>query len=169
MTTLTLAARNYLAQDTGLKNLLGRSPLWDTWIFDEDPLNVRVENKGTCLIVINEEDQWTSPNQHNTMKFPRLIFDVWADPTRNADRSKKLNDAKSKIEAIQKYLDKHFHRTDPATPEGMPLMLGTAEEIAAGTGVVITGSFRLSGPTFSPIRDTDGAFMGQFAYAINQP
>lgn len=169
MTELSLAARNFLAQDAGLRALVGRSASWDTWIFDENPINVKVENTSRCLIVVNEDGTWTSPNDHNTMTFPQLVIDVWADPTRNEDRSVKVNDAKSKIERIQKYLDKHFHLVDSGTRQGMPYVWGTGAQVASKTGVVVAGSHRMSGPVFSPIRDTDGAYMGRFTYGVNVP
>ena len=169
MTDLSLAARNFLAQDADLRALLGRSASWDTWIFDQSPINVRVENTSRCLIVVNEEGQWTSPNPHNTMRFPRLVVDIWADPTRNQDRTVQLFDAKSKVEDIVKIVDRKFHRVDPGTPDGRPLILGTAEQILAKTGVVVTGILRSSGPDYSPIRDCEGAFMGRLVYDVNVP
>ena len=169
MTDLSLAIRNYLAQDAGLRELLGRSISWDTWIFYENPINVKVENTGKCLLVINEDGTWTSPNDHNTMRFPRVYIDIWADPTRNEDRSVKVNDAKSKIERIQKLLDKHLHLTDAGTRQGMPYIWGTTDQVASKTGVVVAGSHRVDGPTLSPIRDTDGAYMGRMTYGVNVP
>lgn len=169
MTALSLAARNHLALDPVLRGLLGKSQTWDTWIFDENPVGVKVENTGRCLIVINEGSPWTSPNEHNTMRFPRLIVDVWADPTRNTDRSVRVFDAKEKIDEIQKRLDKHFHLVDGGDSHGMPHVWGSLDDLTSGRGVVVTGSTRLTGPEFSSIRDTDGAFMGQFTYGVNLP
>lgn len=168
MTTLSLAARNTLAQDPELKALLGRSVSWSTWIFDEDPLNVHVENTSRSLIVINEGDPWTSSNGHNTMTFPSLVVDIWSDPSRNSDKTVKVSDARTKIFGIKKLVDKHFHLVDSGTSQGLPWIWGTAAQIASRTGVVIAGSHHLSGPSFSPIRDTDGAYMGRIIYAVNQ-
>lgn len=169
MTDLSLAVRNLLAQDEGLKLLLGKSASWDTWIFDEKPVNVKVENTSKCLIVINEADPWTTPNQHNTMKFPMIIVDIWADPTRNIDKSVQKFDAKTKIEDIQDFVDKYLHLVEPGDVNGNPQIWGTSAQIAAKTGVVVTGSQRLSGPSYSPIRDTDEAWMGRYTYGINKP
>lgn len=169
MTDLSLAVRNLLAQDTGLTALLGKSQSWPTWIFDERPVNVKVENTGKCLIVINEGPQWTEPNQHNTMKFPTILVDIWADPTRNTDKSVKMFDATKKIEDIQDFVDKHLHLVDPGDASGNPRIWGTAQQIATKTGVIVTGSFRRSGPEFSPIRDAEDAYMGRLIYGINKP
>lgn len=168
MTALTLAARNQLAQDTALTALLGKSALWDTWIFDERPIGVKIENTQKCLIVVNEEDQADAPNDHNTLLFPSMIVDVWADPTRNDDKSVKVYDAKNKIEAITRLIDRHFHTVDMGTPEGGVLIWGTAEQVTAKTGVVVAASARRSGPTYSPVRDSEGSFMGRLNYAVHQ-
>lgn len=169
MTDLSLAVRNLLAQDIELTALLGKSASWDTWIFDEKPVNVRIENTSKCLIVINESDPWTSPNQHNTLKFPTILVDIWADPTRNPDKSVQKFDAKSKIERIQDFVDHHLHLVDPGDASGGPQVWGTPTQISAKTGVVVTGSQRLSGPVYSPIRDTVEAWMGRYTYGVNKP
>lgn len=166
MTDLTLAARNLLAQDHQLRKLLGRSASWDTWVFSEEPF-ANFEGSGKCLIVINENGTWTAPNAHNTLSFPKLTVDVWADPTRNPDKSVRVQDAKAKIVDIGKLLSRHFHLVDMGTRTGMPYIWGTAEEIANKTGVVISGSQFLNGPTFAQVRDAQGAWMGSFDYGVN--
>lgn len=167
MTTLTLAVRNLLAQDVALKALLGRSQSWDTWIFSEEPMGVRIENTQKCLIVITENSNYDSPNEHNTMEFPRLLVDIWADPTRNADRSVKISDARTKVQPILRLVNKHLHTVHPSAPNGMPYIWGTAAEISAKTGVIIGGSRFLSGPEFSPVRDSEGSWMGRATYGVN--
>lgn len=169
MTRLSLAARNYLAQDPALRAHLGRSASWDTWIFDEDPVNVHVENTQRCLIVVSEGQPWSAPNGHNTIEFPTLTVDIWADPTRNSDLSVRLFDAKTKIENIKRLVDRHFHLVDPATSTGMPYIWGTAEQIANKTGVVVTQSKRRSGPDYSPVRDSEGSWMGRLIYEVSVP
>ena len=167
MTSLSLAARNYLAQDPELRALLGRSQSWDTWIFDTKPVGVRIENTSRCMIVINESGTWTTRNEHNTMRFPQLQVDIWADPTRNSDLSVQVYDASDKIERIAKVLDKHLHLTDPGTVLGRPYVWGTAEQVLAKTGVVIAGCFHRDGPTISDVRETDGTLMGRLVYGVN--
>lgn len=168
MTALSLAARNLLAQDADLKALLGKSASWDTWIFDESPVGVKVENSQRCWIVINENGTWTAPNEHNTMEFPRLELDIWADPSRNDDLSVKRFDAKTKIKQIQKLVDKHLHTIDMANNSGMPIVWGTAAEIANKTGVVIAASQKIDGPDFRPVTDSQGTWMATYVYGVNQ-
>lgn len=169
MTALSLAVRNLLAEDPDIRRLVGRSTNWGTWVFDEKPLGAKFESNSTCLIVVNEGEPWTDPNEHNTMKFPTIIVDIWADPTRNEDRSTKIPDATEKIETIQDVVDRHLHLVDAADLQGYPRVWGTAEQIASRTGVVITGSVRRSGPEYSPIRDADDAWMGRLVYGVNKP
>lgn len=167
MTQLSLGIRNLLAQDAELKSLLGRSVSWDTWIFSDDPVGVKVEGTQKCLIVITENGTWSSPNAYNTQRFPRVFVDIWADPTRNANLSVQLPDAKDKIEAIVKVVKRHLHTVDPSRSNGMPLIWGTAEQIADKTGVVVAGSQQLDGPDYSPIKDSTGSFMGRLTYGVN--
>lgn len=175
MTALTYAARNLLAQDTELTALLGRSLNWPTWIFADKPF-VKIENSQRVLIVITQGDPWAPPNPHNTQTFPLLNVDVWADPTRNADKSVKEYDADDKIEAVVKHLNKHFHTVNVGVPydapaylgtRGMPRIWGTAEQIAEKTGVVVTGSQRLDGPSLSDMRESEGTRMGRMQYGVN--
>ncbi len=170
MSALTLAIRNTLAQDSGLTALLASSPTVGTWIFDTRPLGARFEQNSKCLIVISEEDEdWTSPNQHNTMTFPQVHVDIWADPDRNADKSIRKWNAQDKIKAIQPFIDRWLHLVDPGTSEGLPYVFGTATEMADKTGVVIVSSERRRGPVFSPISNAEGAFMGRISYGIMLP
>ena len=167
VTKLTLDIRNTLAQDLTLTTLLGKSQTWATWIFDESPVGVRIENTSSCLIVVSEDDQYTSPNAHNSMEFPRVFVDIWADPLRNTDRSIRVNDATTKIKNIQRLVDKHLHLVSPSGPLGAPVIWGTASQILAKTGTVVAGSTRLSGPRFSGVRDSEGTIMGRLVYGIN--
>lgn len=169
MTVLSVAIRNYLAQDEDLKRLLGRSESWDTWIFSDHPQQVTIENNGRCLVVVTEDDQWASPNQHNTMDFPQVFVDIWADSTRNSDRSVQVFDAKDKILKIKPLIDRHLHLVNLSNPEGLPYMWGTADEILNKTGVIVAGSQRISGPKLSPVLDSPGAWMGRITYGINLP
>lgn len=167
MTALSMAARNLLAQDADLRPLLGRSVSWDTWIFSDDPVGVHIENTQKCLIVITENGTHAAPNEHNNARFPKLFVDIWADPTRNADLSVKKKDAKDKIEIILKQINKSLHTVHLSRPAGELIIWGTAEQIATKTGVPILGSKFLTGPDYSPVRDSEGSFMGRVTYGVN--
>lgn len=166
MTALTLAITNQLKQDSALTALLGRSVTFPTWIFDEKPF-ARIENSQRALIVINEDNQWAQMNEHNHMRFPRILVDIWADPTRNTDNSVKTYDATRKIEAIVKQVDQTMHTVNLNDGNGNPIIWGTAAQKASFTGQLITGSVHLTGPTYSDIKDAEGALMGRVAYGVN--
>lgn len=167
MTTLSLNVRNFLAQREALTDLLGSSQSWATWIFDQKPVGVKVEGTQKCLIVINEYRPFTSPNEHNTMRFPQITIDIWADPTRNSNKSVKTWDADTKIETIQKQIDAVMHTVDRGTPGGMPIIWGTAAQVAAKTGSIVAGSTRLDGPDYSDVKDSEGSRMGRLLYGVH--
>jgi len=175
MTVLSLAARNYLAQDTKLTALLGRSATFTEWIFDTKPY-AKIENSQSALIVVSESGNWQPRNQHNTQKYPRLIVDIWADPTRNPDHSVKIDDADRKIDKIRDVLSTHLHLVNPDVnvddPDWMgakryPHVWGTQSEIFTRFGVIISGSQELSGPELSDVRDSNGARMGRLTYGVS--
>lgn len=171
MTTLSLAVRNELAKIDGLTALLAKSESWDTWIFDERPVKAAIEGTQKCMIVVNQFSPYAGANEHNTMRFPQLTVDIWADPTRDMtkqNRPVKVYDAKSKIEAIFPFVDKFLHRVDRGNGAGNVLIWGTAAEVAAKTGVVIAGSHRISGDIdYSPVKDSEGTLMGRITYGVN--
>lgn len=168
MTRLSLAVRNTLAQDPTLQGLIASSASWDIWIFDEKPVMVKFEQNSSCLIVINEGEPWTSPNEHNRLYFPSLVVDIWADPDRRPDKTILRDNAKDKILTIQRAVDRILHTVDTGGPSGGPIIWGTAEQIANKTGVLVTGSMLLNGPVFSPIADTEKAWLGRLTYGVNQ-
>lgn len=166
MSDLTLAARNYLAQQPSVTSLLGSDTLWDTWIFADEPYAL-VENSQSVLIVITQEGGWASPNMHNTMQFPRLLIDIWADPTRNpATNAVRVKDAKIKINAVYNAVDKFLHTVNLDVPGGGSIYWGTATQIFEKTGSRIQGSQRLGEPEFSPVMDGNGAYMGRVIYGV---
>lgn len=171
MTALTLAIRNELARIEPLTALLARSASWDTWIFDQRPVKAAIEGTQKCMIVVSQGGSYTGANDSNTLRFPQVHIDIWADPTRNMvaeDRPVKVYDAESKIEKIFPYVDAFLHRVDRGTPSGDLLIWGTTDEVATKTGVVVAGSLRLSGDIeYSPVRDSVGTMMGRITYGVN--
>lgn len=168
MTRLSLAVRNTLAQDDRFRQWIPKSASWDIWIFDEKPVMARFEGTGKCLIVVNEGEPWTVPNGHNTLEFPEILVDIWADPDRKSDGTIVVDNARDKIKDIARILDSHLHRVDPGGEDGGYIIWGTAQQIENKTGVLVTESKKVGGPIFSPISDTEGAWMGRYTYAVNQ-
>lgn len=172
MGKLSRDIRNYLAQQEDLRALVGRSQNWDTWMWADKPLG-KVEGYGktaperSALIVISEGTSWTTPNEHNTLSFPRVFVDVWADPTRNSDGDVKQADADDKIAAIHKVVSKYLHRVDNGTSKGQPLCWGTAEQMATWTGSLINSSSRAGEPAYADLRDGNGARMAAVTYNVS--
>lgn len=167
MTPLTKAMRNELARDPELTALLGSSATWPTWIFLDEP-EVKFENSQKCLIVVSTyDDMWAQMNMHNTQEFPTVVIDVWADPTRNPDKSVKVKDAEEKINAVGKLIMKHFHTVNMSRPGGGMLQWGTQTQIDNGTGIWVSGSHFIDGPRTNRVSNVEGALMGSYRYGVN--
>lgn len=161
MSKLVYAAVNYLLQKSDVTSLLGSDDL-GPWLFANQP-EATIENTGDVMVVITSTNGWGA-NDHNTARFPVLTIDIWADPTRNPDRSVKRKDADLKIEAVFLAIDKYLHLTNKSVPGGASVMWGTATEIANRTGQRIIESSRQNEPELSPAFDDEGALMGRFSY-----
>jgi hypothetical protein len=162
---VALAARNMVADTPDqITDPIGSDNLWGPWVFEGRPL-VPIENTQKALIVITHGDGWDTPNSHNTMEFPRLTVDVWADPTRNPDLSVQTPDAKDKIITVFRRLDKVLHLIDRGNG-GRAIWWGTADEIDSRSGIRIIGSIRLTEPEFFPIQDVDHGWMGRVEYGV---
>lgn len=164
MTHLSLAARNTLAQDTALTDLIAKSTMWDTWIFDERPVGARFESNGKALVVINEVGTYTSPNEHNRLQFPMLRVDIWADPDRKPDKTVLRDNAKQKILDIARQIDYTLHNVAGASSGWY--VWGTEDQIDARTGIYVVRSQRLGGPDFNPIEGAEKAWMGSYTYGV---
>lgn len=167
MTPLTKAMRNELARDPELTALLGSSTTWPTWIFLDKP-EVKFENSQKCLIVVSTyDDMWASMNMHNTQEFPTIMIDVWADPTRNPDKSVKVDDAEAKITAVHKHILKHFHTVNMSRPGGGMLNWGTQAQVDTKTGIWVNGAHLVEGPRIRDVANVEGAKMGSYRYGVN--
>lgn len=182
-TRLSVAARNLVIQDTELLALgllggdVGATPVWPVWVWADEPQR-RIENSQKCAIVFTEGQPWTSRNEHNTAYFPTLVMDIWADPTRNSDRSVKRYDADDKIVTIARSINRLLHTVNNSVPSespawmgapGMPRIWGTADEISTRTGLLVVSSLQSSGPDFNDMANNDGGRMGRYVYNVETP
>lgn len=163
MSKLAYAARNLLVQKSSVTALLGSDEL-GPWIFVNQP-EATIENTGEVMVVIYTEGGWGA-NDHNTARFPVLIVDIWADPTRHSDNSVRRKDADLKIEEVYLAIDKFLHLVNKSQPGGSAVVWGTASEIANKTGVRIVESARQNEPSLSPAFDNEGALMGRVRYNV---
>ena len=174
MTKLTHDVRNFLAGDSNLTTLLGSNKLWDTWIFEEAP-RAEIENTSKVLVVVSQGPSG-AVNAHNTMKFPSLYIDIWADSTRNPDRSVRTMDADDKIEAVADFIRKNLHTVNLDSTDasyrytgdaGFVQVWGTDEQILERTGVFILGGI-LSEPDYYDVDDAEGTRMGRMQLDLTQ-
>ncbi len=171
MAKLSLDIQNYLRQQEDLVNLVGSSKTFDSWIWADKPLG-KIEGAGkllparSALVVISEGLQWTTPNEHNTSRVPRVYVDVWADPTRNADGDIMIPDADLKIERIHSVISNYLHLVDNGDRKGRPICWGTKTEMDSFTGSLITGSTRASEPAYADVAGGNGARMAAVTYNI---
>lgn len=187
MSRLALNARNMIVQIPGIKAMIadkriGKGKAFtDGWVFYSMP-NATIEDKSyQALVVVTVGGTWQAPNEHNTARFPRLYVDVWASPTRGADKSPLRPDADFLIEDVIEQILPYMHTVDmgvPGSPNydptlpylgrpGQPRMWGTAEQIAARTGSLVMSSQLLGEPDFSDVRDGNGARMGRFTFGVH--
>lgn len=165
MTQLTLAMRNELAKDPAITALVGGGATFPDWIFADKSYG-KVENSQTSMIVISQDGQWAPPNQHNTMRFPRIFVDVWSDPTRNDDNSVRVDDADDKIEKLHTLISKHFHTVN-MNNDGQIIQWGSQQDFLTGRGVYIAGSARQQETSYSDIQNGNGGRMGTAVYGVN--
>lgn len=165
MTALAVAARNYLAQQSDVTSLLGSDAIFPSWIFVDTP-EVNIESTSKAMLVVSVVDGWAGSNDHNTARFPRLLIDIWVDPTRNPDKSVREKDASVRAEAIYKAIDKHLHVVHASLPGGASIVWGTPMQILDKTGVRIVSSKRDAEPSYSPAFDDQGAVLATVRYNV---
>lgn len=108
--------------------------------------------KTSC--VINTDGGWAGPNLHNTLRFPRLLLNIWADPLRDAQ--------KNNIDPlVQRRATNTFEAIDPFLHcmEGSDMRWGTLRVISC---------LRLTEPVVYPVPDGDGLVRLQCYYAVTQ-
>jgi hypothetical protein len=150
--TVALAMRNYAATIPEITDLLGSDDIWPSWIW-EDSLMRTIENTSKCGIVIAQNGGWTTPNEHNTMAFPRVIVTIWADPTRDpVTKAMRRPDAKAKANEIHEAFKKVFH--DASNTEHL------------WDGKRILGSKLLGEPEFTAVTDGNGIYSAQVFYGV---
>jgi hypothetical protein len=179
MTRLTLDLRNLLVQTPEIKTMvenkiIGKGVAFsDGWVFDTKPY-ANIEKKSyQALIVITHDGTWQAPNEHNTARFPRILVDIWASPTRKADGSPVIDDADYLIEDVMKSIRPYLHTVNMDVsedgfqgPAGYPRVWGTPEQIQSRTGSLIFFSQSLGEPQFNDVKDGNGARMGRFAFGV---
>lgn len=139
----------YLLQQTPLTLLLG-SEKGIIFLF-QDKLEVPVEKTSSAAIVISGAGGWAPPNSYNTMMFPRLRVDIYADPPRDAvGRVTRATEARTLVQRVGNVLDTYLHQT--------------SNEPTFWREVVAVSSTRLAELTISQLVSGDRTAVGSTYY-----
>lgn len=122
------------------------------WLFQHS-LWATIEGSQSTAVVVSRAGGWAGANPHNTMRFPRLSLDLYADPLR--DDGNNITDpgeVHRRLEAVFDAYDRVLHRTDPDS-----VFWGTVRTI---------GCQRLGEPMFFPLPDGDHMSRCQVFYGV---
>lgn len=143
-----LVVEPYIGKDAGWVN---------GWIFDSS-LSTRIENTQRCAIVVSYGGGWRPPLDSNTVRFPLVVVDIWADPTRDTDNSVLTHDAKTKCFHIYSEVFKVLHLLDRSTDDGGAIYFDQTR---------IISSESLGEPDLSWVQDGNGARMLRSRFGIS--
>lgn len=115
----------------------------------------KIEGSQGTAAILTSEGGWTSPNLSNTLRFPRLTLNIWADPRRN-DQNNVVDPGEVMRRAFATYrvFDKFLHRTG-----GPEVMFGQLRVIS---------SVRMTEPVTYFVPDGDGLVRCQVIYAVTE-
>lgn len=137
---------------TELTSLVGAAGDGSPFIF-QDLLHTVLEGSQSAAVVFSVVGGWTAPNDYNTAEFPRLLFDLWVDPIRDANNSYiELPETRRRARKIYSAFNRYLHRP-------------TSDEIFWGT-VRTIGCARLGEPVYAPVPDGDGMIRLQVFYGV---
>ncbi len=113
----------------------------------------RVEGTQSTAAVLRYGGGWSGANQHNTLRFPRLSLEIFADPGRDAGGNvTDTGEVWRRIEDAFDAFDRQLHR-----PDRGDLMWGDVRTLAC---------VRLGEPNIYPMPDGDGVLRLQVFYAV---
>lgn len=126
------------------------------WLFQYDLwAKALMEGSESTALVVSSDGGWAGPNLQNTLRFPRLQIDVYADPIRD-QRSNMSDPGEVQRRAYQAFqvVDKHLHRVNSGTQ-----MWGSVRTVSCN---------RLTEPVVYRVPDGDGLLRCQVYYAVVQ-
>lgn len=114
-----------------------------------------IESTSSTACVVESDGGWAAANMHNTLRFPRLLISVWADPIRDFS-SNSIDPGEVIRRAMNAFwtLDAHLHRA-----QGGEQMWGTLRTVDC---------VRLTEPVIYAVPDGDGLVRVQSYYAVTQ-
>lgn len=123
--------------------------LWQYRLF------AQMEGTSGTACVIDSDGGWAGANPHNTLRFPRLMVTIWADPIRDMG-SNAVDPGEVQRRAIRAFwaVDARLHR-----PQGGSQLWGSLRTVDC---------VRLTEPTMYVVPDGDGLVRCAGYYAITQ-
>ena len=116
-------------------------------------LQMIIETTQSSAVVVSQVGSWAAPNIHNTLKFPRISVEFYADPLRDNGRNyTDLTEVRRRINALYNAVDKRLHR-----PQAGEQMWGSIRTLECT---------RLGEPVIYEIPNGDGALRGQVFYGV---
>lgn len=114
-----------------------------------------LEGSSKTCIVLSSDTGWAGANTYNTLRFPRLVMNIWADPIRDAGGHVIYpGEVMQRAAKVFRVVDRYLHLT------GGP-------EVYFGQLRVIS-STRLTEPTIFAASDGDGLIRSQTVYAVTE-
>lgn len=114
----------------------------------------RMEGSQSTAVVIQHDGGWATPNIHNTLRFPRLVLNVWADPLRDEQNNNVDPRVQGRANACFEIVDRFLHLT-----AGPDRMFGS---------IRVVSCVRITEPVIYDVQDGDGLVRLQASYAVTQ-
>lgn len=146
------AVAQFLLAQSDVIAAVGTDPV--PWVFQRIP-GVRLKSTQKTAVVVALAGAWTTPNQHNTMQFPRVLIECYGDPTRDPATNVSIDDGETKALATWRAVNAHLHR-----PQG-----GVLPGVDAA-GLRIIGSLRLDEPDPIEVPEGDGLMVVRTYYGL---
>ena len=124
------------------------------WPWDE---RLQVQGSGRGSIVISTPGSWAGANTYNTLRFPRLQVEVYADIDRDEVAGPFYRSAQKKAQDIWVVVDAFLHR-----PGHRNMQWGGA----SGTLRIVSWVRNSGEPDLSEVPDVDGVYRALCSYAV---
>lgn len=146
-------AVKYLAAQPEVLAALGSFPDGKPYLFQRSTW-VNLEGSQATAATLFRAGGWAGPNQHNSMRFPRLGLEISADPQRDAANNPAGLAAEAELRLVDTFnvIDRFLHR-----PQSGVQMWGTVRTI---------GCARLAEPAVFPVPDGGGMMRLRAFYGV---
>lgn len=151
---IVAGALKYLQAQPAVLAVLGTDGDGSPWLWGYRTW-ATVEGSQSTACIIASDGGWAAANQHNTLRFPRLLLNVWADPVRDGTlNGTQPGEVMLRANAAFEVLDRFLHR-----PQGGSQMWGSIRTVDC---------VRMTEPAINPVPDGDGVVRLQAYYAVTQ-